>query len=157
MDRMCFLIALPLVACSSPATTDDAGPGTKNDAGTHADAAHSDASAGDASSVNDASTSKDAAPTDDADVGDDASDDAADDAPVTVTDAGGCTTNAECASNFYCAKSNADCNGTGACAVRPQICPSTYIPVCGCDSVTYDNDCIAHSAGENILITNACP
>ena len=32
-------------------------------------------------------------------------------------------------------------NTMGTCVERPVTCPDVFIPVCGCNCVTYDNDC----------------
>jgi hypothetical protein len=69
----------------------------------------------------------------------------------------GCTDNADCARlDSYCAKRLGDCAGTGMCERTPDICPFVIRPVCGCDGITYDNGCLANSAGVNVLHDGAC-
>jgi hypothetical protein len=112
----------------------------------------------------DSSTGKDASnkadsPADDTGTGTDSSADAGGtdaivDAPVDVVM--GCTSNNTCTMGDYCEKGNANCNGSGACMQKPVICPKTYKPVCGCDNASYDNDCLAHSAGVSVKYMGTC-
>jgi hypothetical protein len=74
------------------------------------------------------------------------------------TDASGakplCSTDADCAASEFCVK--ADCAASsGSCVPPPVFCDAGPDPVCGCDQITYWNDCIrqqnrvaASSAGE---------
>lgn len=48
-------------------------------------------------------------------------------------------------------------DGQGTCAARPEVCAEIYQPVCGCDNVTYENECSAAVAGVGVLQDGACP
>ena len=67
-----------------------------------------------------------------------------------------------CPSGFYCAYTpEAMCgaaDATGTCKLVPDGgCYTLYAPVCGCDGMTYGNDCEAASAGMGLLHDGACP
>jgi hypothetical protein len=45
---------------------------------------------------------------------------------------------------------------SGTCVVRPDACAEIYEPVCGCDGVTYGNDCHRVMAGAGLDHEGAC-
>jgi hypothetical protein len=68
-----------------------------------------------------------------------------------------CQTSATCGGGFYCAKADGDCDGNGRCESVPTSCEPIDAPVCGCDGITYANECEANAAGVNVLREGECP
>lgn len=66
----------------------------------------------------------------------------------------------ECKANEYCSYPVGAACGVGdqfgVCRVRPQVCTRIYLPVCGCDSKTYSNACVANAAGVDVYYAGPC-
>ena len=64
--------------------------------------------------------------------------------------------NGACPSGSVCDIAGCGDGGTGVCVPKPDACPANIAPVCGCDNVTYDNDCARLAAGTGKLQDGKC-
>ncbi len=67
-----------------------------------------------------------------------------------------CLSNADCELDDYCQLPPETCDAPGTSRPRPHGCPGAWDLVCGCDSVTYANDCAAAAAGVSVAYGSAC-
>jgi hypothetical protein len=67
-----------------------------------------------------------------------------------------CADNTECVEGQLCALDDS-CSNPGSCLPEPESCdPSDTQVVCGCDGMTYDNECSAFQAGVRVSALGAC-
>lgn len=66
-----------------------------------------------------------------------------------------CASTAECGADELCRKASCDA-ASGECIRRPLLCTAAPGPVCGCDGVTYFNDCLRLSRGVESATAGEC-
>ena len=70
---------------------------------------------------------------------------------------GACEEDLDCDAGEFCDFEIGSCAAPGECAIRPVACPPYWDPVCGCDEMTYGNECEAAAAGVSIAARGECP
>lgn len=75
---------------------------------------------------------------------------------VAATGECACTENTDCEATEYCMKSACGDAG-GECIERPSGCDDVGTGACGCDGVTYVNECSLGAAGANLASLGECP
>ncbi len=64
-----------------------------------------------------------------------------------------------CADGDFCDLPAGLCRGAdlaGVCTPVPEVCPQLYAPVCGCDGVTYPNECARQASEVQKAHDGAC-
>jgi len=66
-----------------------------------------------------------------------------------------CVETSECRTNDFCGRSTCE-DAAGACEPRPVFCEDAAEPVCGCDGITYWNDCLRRASGVASMTRGEC-
>lgn len=66
-----------------------------------------------------------------------------------------CATASDCNGTELCARARCD-DPAGVCTARPASCSADGAPVCGCDGVTYWNDCVRRQFGVSASTPDSC-
>lgn len=66
-----------------------------------------------------------------------------------------CAHASDCPAGSYCDK-HACGETAGVCTAFPSLCQDTEEPVCGCDGITYFNDCLRRAAGVPSSVPREC-
>lgn len=66
-----------------------------------------------------------------------------------------CLNDDDCHGDGFCARTACD-DITGQCAARPVFCDPARSPTCGCDGVTYWNDCLRQLNGVTASTDGQC-
>jgi len=71
-----------------------------------------------------------------------------------------CVSDSDCTTaGQFCMKPHGFCNvptTIGECTDKPILCYLLHYPVCGCDSATYGNVCLAYNKGVNVNFVGSC-
>ncbi len=84
---------------------------------------------------------------------------------VSVNTTGACSSPSSCGgpadilcnSGQFCELLSCGSSAFGNCLASPVGCPKNLSPVCGCDGVTYGNDCLRQVAGVGKASDGSCP
>jgi hypothetical protein len=67
----------------------------------------------------------------------------------------GCAINEDCGPAGLCARASC-ADPVGRCEARPLSCASDQAPSCGCDGVSYWNDCLRRQSGVTASVPGQC-